>query len=111
MKISHMSNPPFLIASILILLGFDSSRGRMDTEEQVLWSAYAKALSDDRVWYASNKVGGWLFIVSSLNYFGIAAIVPYSADSTSFNWWAHILGLLLPLFISFFIIHFYSKRF
>jgi len=105
-----MPNPPFLVASILILIVSIPLVAGWIPRNRFYGVRTRKTLSDDHVWYASNRFGGWLFIVSSLIYLGIAALVPYSADSTTLNWWAHILGLLLPLFISFFIIHFYTKR-
>jgi hypothetical protein len=69
-----------------------------------------KSLSDERVWHAVNRLGGRLIIASSLIYLSISATVPYSTDNTSPDWWAHVLGFVLPLLLSFLTIYFYSKR-
>jgi len=105
-----MYSPPFLIPSIIILvISLPLVLGWIP-RNRFYGVRTRKTLSDNRLWYTSNRFGGWLFIVSSLIYLGIATLVPYSADSTSLNWWAHIVGLLLPLFISIFIIHSYTKQ-
>ncbi len=105
-----MAKPPFLIPSILFLIvSIPLVVGKIPAN-RYYGVRTRKTLSDDRIWYASNRLGGWLLIASSLIYLMIAAFVPYSPDSTSFNWWAHICGFVLPLCISIFTIHVYTKR-
>jgi uncharacterized membrane protein len=105
-----MDRPPFLIPSIIFLIiSIPLVAGKIP-RNRFYGMRTRKALSDERVWYAANRFGGWLFIASSLIYLGIAAFVPYSVDSTSINWWAHIAGFVLPLVISIFMIHSYTKR-
>ena len=101
---------PFLIPSILIVIISIPLVMGWIPRNRFYGVRTRKTLSDERLWYAVNRFGGWLFIASGLVYFGIALLVPYSADSASLNWWAHIVGLLLPLFISIFIIHSYTKH-
>ena len=105
-----MDNSPFFIPSvILIIIAIPLVIGRIP-RNRFYGVRTCKTLSDDGTWYAANRFGGWLFIASSLIYLGIAFSVPYSTDSTSLNWWAHITGLLLPLAISIFVIHLYTKK-
>jgi hypothetical protein len=105
-----MPKPLFLIpALILLIISIPLVLGWIP-RNRFYGVRTRKTLSDEGVWYSANRFGGVLFIISSLIYLGIAAFVPYSADSTSLNWWAHILGFLLPLFISIFMIHSYTKR-
>ncbi len=105
-----MPKPPFLIPSIIFLIiSIPLVAGRIP-RNRFYGIRTKKTLSDGRVWYAANRLGGWLFISSSIIYLAIAATIPYSADSTSVNWWAHIAGFVLPLVISIFTIHFYTKR-
>lgn len=108
-NLTHMSNRPFLIPSILILIVSIPLVIGWIPRNKFYGVRTRKTLSDDRVWYSANRFGGWLFIISSLIYLGIAAFVPYSTDSTSLYWWGHIIGLLLPLSISIFMIHSYTK--
>jgi uncharacterized membrane protein len=105
-----MPRPPFLIPSIIILIFSVPLVTGWVPRNRFYGVRTRKTLSDERVWYSANRYGGWLFIVSSLIYLGIAAVVPYSADSASLNWWFHITGLLLPLVISIFMIHVYTKK-
>jgi uncharacterized membrane protein len=105
-----MDGPPFLIPSIIFLIiSIPLVAGKIP-RNRFFGIRTRKTLSDERVWYAANRFGGWLFIVFSLIYLGIAAFVPYSVESTSINWWTHIAGFVLPLVISIFMIHSYTKR-
>ncbi|MBM4140516.1 MAG: SdpI family protein [Nitrospira sp.] len=105
-----MSKPPFLIPSIIFLIISIPLVIGWIPRNRFYGVRTRKTLSDEKVWYSVNRFGGVLFIISSLIYLGIAAFVPYSSDATSLNWWVHIMGLLLPLSISIFIIHLYTKR-
>lgn len=92
-----MSRPPFLIPAIIFLIiSIPLVAGRIP-RNRFFGIRTLKTLSDKRVWYAANRYGGWLFIVSSLIYLGIATFVPYSVDSTSVNRWIHVAGFVLPL--------------
>ncbi len=105
-----MSKAPFLIPSILILIVSIPLVTGWIPRNRFYGVRTRKTLSDERIWYAVNRFGGWLFIASGLIYLGIASFVPYSTDSASLNWWAHITGLLLPLSISLLVIHTYTKK-
>jgi uncharacterized membrane protein len=105
-----MNKPPFLIPSIILLIISIPLVIGWIPRNRFYGVRTCKTLSDDRIWYAANRLGGWLFIASGLIYLGIAFTVPYSTDSTSLNWWAHIAGLLLPLAISILIIYLYTKK-
>jgi hypothetical protein len=102
--------PPFLIPSIIFLIISIPLVAGVIPRNRFYGMRTRKTLSDERVWRASNRFGGWLFIASSLIYLTITAFVPYSSDSTTMNWWAHIAGFVLPLGISMLLIHLYTKR-
>ena len=105
-----MSNPPFIIPSIIILIiSIPLVTGKIP-RNRFYGVRTRQALSDERIWHVSNKFGGWLFIVSSLIYLGIAAFVPYSPDNTSLNWWFHLAGFMLPIVVSIFIIQSFTKQ-
>jgi uncharacterized membrane protein len=105
-----MSKPPFLIPSILILIVSILLVMGWIPKSRFYGVRTRKTLSDEKVWYAANRFGGWLFITSSLIYLGIAFFALYSADSVFLNWRAYIAGLLLPLGISIPIIYSYAKK-
>ena len=105
-----MHNPPFIIPSIIIMIISIPLVAGWIPKNRFYGVRTRKTLSDERTWYSVNRFGGWLFILSSLIYMGIATFVPYSADSASLSWWFHIMGLLLPLGISIFMIHKYTKK-
>jgi uncharacterized membrane protein len=105
-----MHNPPFLIPAIIIPIISVPLVAGWIPRNRFYGVRTRKTLSDERTWYSVNRFGGWLFILSSLIYLGIAAFAPYSADSASLKWWVHILGFLLPLAVSIVIIHKYTKK-
>jgi uncharacterized membrane protein len=105
-----MYRPPFFIPSIIILIVSIPLVMGWIPRNRFYGVRTRKTLSDERVWYAANRFGGWLFILSSLIYLWIAAFVPYAADSSSLNWWVHLIGILLPLTISIFMIYSYTKK-
>jgi uncharacterized membrane protein len=105
-----MSRPPFVIPSfIFLLLSIPLVLGWIP-KNRFYGVRTRKTLSDERVWLAVNRLGGRLIIACSLIYLSIAALVPYSSDITSPNWWAHVAGFVLPLVVSLLAIHIYTKR-
>jgi hypothetical protein len=105
-----MSKPPFVIPSfIFLLISIPLVLGWIP-KNRFYGVRTQKTLSDKRVWLAVNRLGGRLIIASSLIYLSIAALVPYSSDIASPNWWGHMAGFVLPLFISLLVIHIYTKR-
>jgi uncharacterized membrane protein len=105
-----VSKPPFVIPSFILLLASIPLALGWIPKNRFYGVRTRKTLSDDRVWFAVNKLGGRLIIVCSLIYLSIAAIVPYSSDVTSSNWWIHMAGFVLPLVTSVIVIHIYTKR-
>ena len=61
-----------------------------------------KTLSDDKIWYPANRVAGLCFLISSLVYFAVAALLPSSTNAgTGFNiWLVHLLSFAGPLVLS-----------
>ena len=105
-----MERAPFFIPSIIFLIiSIPLAIGKIP-RNRFYGVRTRKTLSDEKLWHASNRLGGRLFIVSSLIYLCISAFVPYSSDSTSLNWWAHIAGFVLPIVISIYKLHSYTKQ-
>jgi uncharacterized membrane protein len=105
-----MTKQPFLIPALIFLIISLPLVIGLIPRNRFYGIRTRRTLSDNRVWYAANKFGGWMFILSSLIYLVIAAMVPYLPDSTSVNWWVHVAGFILPLVIGIFVIHFYIKH-
>jgi uncharacterized membrane protein len=106
----NMNKPPFIIPSVIFLLVSIPLVLGWIPKNRFYGVRTRKTLSDDRVWLAVNRLGGWLIIGCSLIYLSIAAFIPFSSDITSPYWWAHMAGFAFPLFASFLTIHFYTKR-
>lgn len=105
-----MNKPPFVIPSfIFLLISIPLVLGRIP-RNRFYGIRTKKTLSHERVWLAVNRLGGRLIIASSLIYLSIAAVVPYSPDSTSSSWWAHVAGFVIPLVVSFLAVNIYTKR-
>jgi hypothetical protein len=70
-----------------------------------------RTLSDDVVWYASNRFCGLCLIASSLLYLSVAALLPYRSPAEDFDiWLVHAATFGLPNAASFVATYFYSKR-
>ncbi len=65
----------------------------------------SRTLSDDDVWFAANRFGGLLFILSSLVYLCTAVFIPYikSAPNNFSVWAVHLAAFVLPLALSIFL--------
>ena len=82
------------IASILLILGL-VPRNRM------YGFRTSKTLSDDGVWYRSNRFGGWAVILSCAVYLTVAYICGLTAKGGNFSLWlSHVGAFALPLIAS-----------
>jgi len=72
----------------------------------------AKTLSEDRIWYATNRLGGWWFLVSSGTYVLFSILQPMSGshDPRFSLWLAHLTVFLAPLVASVVMTIRYSRR-
>ncbi len=105
-----MNKPPFIIPSVIFLIISIPLVLGWIPKNRFYGVRTRKTLADERVWFAVNRLGGWLIIACSLIYLSIAALIPFSSDITSPNWWAHMAGFVVPLIVSFMTIHIYTRR-
>ena len=97
-----MTSQPFfvpamiiIVAAIPLILGF-VPRNRMYGVRT------SKTLSEDSIWYQSNRFGGWVFILSNVVYLMVAYIYPTleSRDANFPLWLLHLGAFVLPLIAS-----------
>ena len=71
-----------------------------------------KALTDDRIWYPVNRLGGLLVMLASMVYACVALLWPYSktAADSSRIFLIHQLGFVLPLVVALVITGLYGRR-
>ncbi len=72
----------------------------------------ARTLSDDRIWYAVNRLGGIAIMVGSCLYGLVAALAPYDryAHDNSTVWAIHLAAFIGPLVIAVALVFWYSRR-
>ena len=94
-----MTDQPFFIPSLLIsLVAIPLVLGLIPRNR---WYGIrtSQTLSDEKVWYRSNRFGGWTFLFSGMIYFAIAEMfpTPKPAGSDFGLWGLHFFAFLLPL--------------
>jgi uncharacterized membrane protein len=95
----NMTDQPFFIPSVLIsVLAIPLVLGLIPRNR---WYGIrtAQTLSNERMWYRSNRFGGWALLFSGTIYFVIATMfpTPKPAGSGFGLWGLHLCGFLLPL--------------
>lgn len=97
-----MVNQPFFIPSLLIsLIAITLVLGFIPRNR---WYGIrtAQTLSDERIWYRSNRFGGWAFLLSGMIYLAVAKMIPAPKRPASdlALWGLHLCAFLLPLVAS-----------
>jgi uncharacterized membrane protein len=97
-----MTDQPFFIPSLLIsVIAIPLVLGVIPRNR---WYGIrtAQTLSDERVWFRSNRFAGWTFLFSGMIYFVIARMfpTPKRTGSDFALWGLHLCGFLLPLLAS-----------
>jgi len=97
-----MTDQPFFIPSILItVVAIPLALGLIPRNR---WYGVrtAQTLSDDGVWYRSNKFGGRAFLISGIIYLLIAARypTPKPAGADLAVWGLHLCAFAAPLAVS-----------
>ena len=61
----------------------------------------ARTLSDERAWYAANRVAGIAVMAASAVYGAVAVVWPYDRSATdSFSTWAvHLAAFVVPIVV------------
>ena len=97
-----MVNQPFFVPALLLLLAAIPLVLGLVPPNAVYGFRTFKTLTDDNVWYRSNRFGGCALLISSAVYFMIAKIYPTSGpkDADFSLWLLHLGAFALPLTVS-----------
>jgi uncharacterized membrane protein len=96
-----MTGQPFFIPAVLIALISVPLILGLVPRNRLYGVRTRKTLSDDRIWYPANRLGGWLLLASSALYVLISTVVPYEAPTGSLAVWLLHLGAFVgPLLVS-----------
>ncbi len=107
-----MLHQPFFVPAILFLLLSIPLIFRLMPRNWGYGIRTRKTLSSDGIWYPANQFGGWVFLVSSVIYLVVAALVPDSVPSgANFQiWLLHLGAFVLPLLVGLLLIRAYIKN-
>lgn len=91
-----MTSQPFFIPSVIMLgMAIPLALGLVPPNR--LCGVRTRAtLSDERLWYRANRVGGVSLIMSSAVYLTVAALLPHAGNDFP-TWLIHLFAFLLPL--------------
>jgi len=97
-----MTNQPFSIPALLILVAAIPLTLGLVPKNSLYGIRTAKTLSDDDIWYRSNRFGGFALMLSSAIYLLVAALYPIARpDYPDLSHWLLHLGVfVLPLIAS-----------
>jgi len=97
-----MINQPFFVPALVIIFMAIPLVLGLIPRNRIYGVRIPKTLSDDGVWYRTNRFGGWVLIVSGAIYLIVAKIFPTSGphDPDYSLWLLHLVAFVLPLIIS-----------
>ncbi len=109
MTIIHQ--PFFVPSSLFIILAVPLILGLIP-RNRFYGVRTSKTLSDDSVWYRTNRVGGWALIVSGGIYLAVARAFPMSGShDPDFNLWLiQLCAFLAPLLAGMIMVLRYSAK-
>jgi len=112
-RMRFMIHQPFFIPSLIIALLATSLVFRWIPQNRIYGIRTRRTLADKGAWYAINRIGGALFIVSSATYIIYAWQLPLAGrHDTRFGLWlSHVLFFALPIALSIIWLNGYSKRY
>jgi len=105
------SQPFFIPASIILMLTLPLILGFIPPN-RIYGIRTLETLADKQRWYQANRFGGWILLVSSLLYLGVAARFPSTtAGETDLGRWiVHLVAFAGPLIVSLVLIRQYLKQ-
>ena len=107
-----MINQPFAVpALILFIVAVPLALGLVPRNPFYGFRT-AKTMTDDKAWYAVNRLAAVTIMLGSVVYGVVAAIEPYnrSARDNFATWGIHLVAFVLPVIIGLVISAWYSKR-
>jgi uncharacterized membrane protein len=107
-----MTNQPFFVPALLIGFAAIPLILGLVPRNRMYGFRTSRTLSDDSVWYRSNRFGGWALVLSCLIYLMVAKIYPSSEprDANFSLWLLHLGAFALPLIASVIATLRYSRR-
>ena len=107
-----MINQPFVVPALLIILVSLPLVFGLIPKNRFYGFKTPKTLSDDQVWYRSNRYGARALIFSCLAYLLVAKLVPATGNGgTDFSvWLLHFAVFALPLFTAIMLTLRYVRR-
>jgi len=107
-----MSSQPFLIPAVIIVLVTIPLILGLIPRNRAYGIRTGKTLSDDRMWYAVNRFGGWTLLGASVFYLGVGMIFPCStaAGTALLPWSLHLAAFVGPLLFGVVFIRRYVKH-
>ena len=105
------SQPFFVPASIISVLTLPLILGLIPPN-RFYGIRTVETMLDKQRWHQVNRYGGWVLLVSSLLYLGVAAYIPSTvAGETDLGRWLVHLGFFVgPLLVSIVLIRQYMKK-
>ena len=97
-----MTRQPFFVPALLIGIAAIPLILGLVPRNRIYGVRTSKTLSDDRVWYGSNRFGGWAMILSGVVYVVVAYTCPTLElwDENFSLWLLHLGAFVFPLIAS-----------
>ena len=96
-----MTKQPFFLPALLIGIASIPLILGLIPRNRMCGFRTSKTLSDDGVWYRSNRFGGWAIILSCAVYLTVAYICGLTVKDANFSLWLlHVGAFALPVIAS-----------
>jgi uncharacterized membrane protein len=94
-----VTHQPFFVPAVIIFIAAIPLILGLIPRNRLYGIRTQKTLSDDSMWYRSNRLGGWAMLLSSVIYLAVAIIYPASGprDSNFSLWLLHLGAFIIPL--------------
>jgi uncharacterized membrane protein len=94
-----MTHQPFFVPAVIIFIAAIPLILGLIPRNRLYGIRTQKTLSDDSMWYRSNRLGGWAMLLSSVIYLAVAIIYPASGpkDPNFSLWLLHLGSFIAPL--------------
>ena len=111
-QIALIMRQPFFVPAVVIAVVSLPLIFALIPKNRIYGIRTRKTMSDDRVWYAVNRLGGGLMLVSSVVYLVFAGLFPASGphDPRFGLWMLHLGAFAAPLLISIIAVSGYARR-
>jgi len=107
-----MTSQPFAIPALLFFIVSVPLLFRLIPRNRFYGIRTKKTLSEDRVWYAVNRLAAAGLMTGSVVYGLVALLVPYNrlASDNFLKWGIHLAAFVVPIVIALSLVFAYGKR-